>query len=468
VPVPKQPGDEVFAGTLNQFGVLEVEVTKEPGNTMLARIVALVQAAQEDRSRTQRTIDRIEQVYATAVVVIALLVATVPLLWGADPYESVYRALVLMVVASPCAVAISAPAPVLSAIANAARRGVLFKGGRYVEELAAVRVVAFDKTGTLTEGRPRVTDVVPVDGVPVADLLRLAATVEQLSEHPLARAVLEAARERGIEPLPAGDTQVVPGFGVATTVEGHRIWAGSLEFARRQGADAGAAREVAARLSAEGKTVILVGRDDRVIGVIAARDRIRPCAREAVAALKRAGLVPVMLTGDRAEVARAIAAELGIDQVRAELLPDEKMAAVGELAAQMGPVAMVGDGVNDAPALARARVGIAMGAAGTDVALETADVVLVSDEIDKLPFVFELARRATRTIWQNITFALSVIAVLVALTLLGRIELAVGVMGHEGSTVLAMANGLRLLGVRPRLPGGQVRAAARSTERQAA
>ncbi|HEY8414682.1 MAG TPA: heavy metal translocating P-type ATPase [Thermaerobacter sp.] len=470
VPVPKQAGDEVFAGTLNQFGVLEVEVTREPGDTMLARIVALVQAAQEDRSRTQRLVDRIEQVYATAVVVIALLAAGIPLLLGADPYQSVYRALVLMVVASPCAVAMSAPAPVLSAIANAARRGVLFKGGRYVEELSAVRVVAFDKTGTLTEGRPRVTDVVPLDGVPEDEVLRLAATAEQLSEHPLARAVLEAARERGIQPLPAGDTQVVPGLGVAATAAGHRVWAGSAEFARRQGAAAEAALQAAERLGAEGKTVILVGRDDRVVGVIAARDRIRPGAREAVAALKQAGLVPVMLTGDRAEVARAIAAELGIDEVRAELLPDRKMAAVDELAVQLGPVAMVGDGVNDAPALARARVGIAMGAAGTDVALETADVVLVSDEIDKLPFVFELSRRATRTVWQNLSFALGVIAVLVTLTLLGRIDLAAGVMGHEGSTVLVMANGLRLLGARPATPWGgrRVRAAARPREREAA
>ncbi|PZN07928.1 MAG: heavy metal translocating P-type ATPase, partial [Bacillota bacterium] len=322
----------------------------------------------------------------------------------------------------------------------------------------------------LTEGRPRVPDGVPRDGVPEDEVLRLAATAEQLSEHPLARAVLEAARERGIQPLPAGDTQVVPGLGVAATAAGHRVWAGSAEFARRQGAAAEAALQAAERLGAEGKTVILVGRDDRVLGVIAARDRIRPGVRGAVAALKQAGLIPVMLTGDRAEVARAIAAELGIEEVRAELLPDRKMAAVDELAAQLGPVAMVGDGVNDAPALARARVGIAMGAAGTDVALETADVVLVSDEVDKLPFVFELSRRAARTVWQNLAFALGVIAVLVTLTLLGRIDLATGVMGHEGSTVLVMANGLRLLGARPaeHRSGRRVRAAARPREREAA
>ncbi|QIA26603.1 cadmium-translocating P-type ATPase [Thermaerobacter sp. PB12/4term] len=453
VPVAKGPGDEVFAGTMNQLGGLEVEVTRPATDTMLARIVALVQAAQEDRSRTQRLIDRIEQVYATAVVAVAALAAGLPLLWGADPAQTIYRALVLMVVASPCAVAISAPAPVLSAVANAARRGILLKGGRYVEELASVRVVAFDKTGTLTRGEPRVTDVVPLGGATREAVLQAAATAERLSEHPLARAVLAAAAAEGITPAEAADAQAEPGFGVAARSGLGLAWAGSPEFARRHGADPSAAEPVMERLAREGKTVLLTGVGPNLLGCIAVQDTPRPGAREAVAALRRAGLIPVMLTGDRPEVARVIAAQLGITEVRAGLLPEGKLQAVEELSRTLGPVAMVGDGVNDAPALARARVGIAMGAAGTDVALETADVVLVSDEIEKLPFVFDLARRATRTIWQNLVFALSVIVVLVSLTLVGRLELALGVLGHEGSTVLAMLNGLRMLAVRPATHG---------------
>ena len=448
-PVTKGPGDEVFAGTMNQLGGLEVEVTKPATDTMLARIVALVQAAQEDRSRTQRLIDRIEQIYATAVVGIAALAAGLPLLWGADPRETIYRALVLMVVASPCAVAISAPAPVLSAVANAARRGVLLKGGRYVEELASVKVVAFDKTGTLTRGQPQVTDVIPLGTADRQAVLRAAATAERLSEHPLARAILAAAAAEGIAPGEAGEAQAEPGFGVAVRTADGTVWAGTAAFAQRHGADPGPAEPLLEQLARQGKTGVLVGVGSNLLGCVALQDTPRPGAREAVAALRRAGLIPVMLTGDRPEVARVIAAQLGITEVRAGLLPEDKLTAVEELARTLGPVAMVGDGVNDAPALARARVGIAMGAAGTDVALETADVVLVSDEIEKLPFVFDLARRATRTIWQNLTFALGVIAVLVSLTLAGRLELALGVLGHEGSTVLAMLNGLRMLAVRP-------------------
>lgn len=449
VPVAKGPGDEVFAGTMNQLGALEIEVTKPAGDTMLARIVALVQAAQEDRSRTQRVIDRIEQVYATAVVGIAALAATLPLLWGAEPQQAIYRALVLMVVASPCAVAISAPAPVLAAVANAARRGVLLKGGRYVEELAAVKVVAFDKTGTLTLGRPRVTDVVPLGDADRRAVLEAAALAERLSEHPLARAVLEAAAAEGIRPHDADEVRAEPGYGVAARAGGRVTWAGNGDFARRHGADPGAAQAVVDELARQGKTVLFVGVGSRLLGCIAVQDVPRPGAREAVAALRRLGLIPVMLTGDRPEVATVIARQVGITEVRAGLLPEAKLRAVEELSRTLGPVAMVGDGVNDAPALARARVGIAMGAAGTDVALETADVVLVSDEIEKLPFVFDLARRATRTIWQNLAFALGVIAALVTWTLAGRLELALGVLGHEGSTVLAMLNGLRMLAVRP-------------------
>jgi Cd2+/Zn2+-exporting ATPase len=362
----------------------------------------------------------------------------------------------LLVVASPCALVISTPASILSAIAAGARHGVLFKGGAHIESLARVRVVAFDKTGTLTVGRPRVTDILPhaQPGVPATsadELLALAAAVESRSEHPLARAIVAAAQERGLALVAAADLQAVPGKGVTAGVDGVHLHIGTLDHLRDQGVTLPPAEgDLAASLEAQGKTVVFVG-TDRLLGAIAVADTVRPEAAAAVAALKALGIQKVvMLTGDNRRAAQAIGAAAGVDEVRSELLPEEKVAAVKALLAEHGSVAMVGDGVNDAPALATATVGIAMGAGGTDVALETADVVLMASDLAKLPYALGLGRRAMTVVRQNLTFALAVIVTLIASALLNIVSLPLGVVGHEGSTVIVVLNGLRLLGYRHR------------------
>ncbi len=452
LPVEKRPGAQVFAGTINQHGVLEVRVTRPPEDTTLAKIIRMVEEAQTRRAPTQRIIDRIEQPYAIGVIALTALAAVVPVvLWGQPFDTSFYRAMTLMVAASPCAVVIATPAAVLSAIGAGARRGVLFKGGVYVETLAAADVVALDKTGTLTEGRPRVTDVIPLNHLAEDELLQLAASVERLSEHPLAEPIIQAARRRGLELLDdIQDVQAVPGQGLVARVNGRRFWIGNERLLRNEGNGLVAAvRDRVAELEAEGKTVVFLGAEEP-LGMLAVVDTLRPDARQAVEELHRLDIRrTVMLTGDNHRVARAIAARAGVDGFQAELLPEDKVTAVRDLQRGGARVIMVGDGVNDAPALATAQVGVAMGAAGTDVALETADVVLMSDDLPMLPYAIRLSREARRVIMQSLGLALGVILVLVAAALTDRISLSAGVIGHEGSTVLAILNGLRLLAVRP-------------------
>ncbi len=458
VPVAKGPGDEVFAGSINGRGALRVRMTRRSEESTLAKIIRIVEEARAQKSATQRFTDAFEGRYAVGIMLFAALVAVVPPLafgqgWGA----SFYRAMVLLVVASPCALVISTPASTLSALANAARRGVLFKGAAHLEQAGAVKVVAFDKTGTLTAGRPRLTDLIPLPGVSEDDLLGAAAAAERLSEHPLAAAVVDAAVARGLPLRDADSLEALTGRGVRASVAGRALLVGNEALFADFGLPLDpAAVAAAARLRADGKTVMFVGAPQeaggRTLGLIAVADVVRPVAREVVAALKRLGVVKtVMLTGDNERAARAIARQAGIDEVRAGLLPEQKLAAIEGLMAQYGAVAMVGDGVNDAPALATATVGVAMGAAGTDVALETADVVLMADDLTKLPYAIELSRRTRRIIRQNLTFALGVIAVLVGFALAGEVPLPVGVVGHEGSTIVVVANGLRLLagGARP-------------------
>jgi len=446
IPIDKSVGDEVFGGTLNQNGTLEVSVTKTAEDTVIAKIIRMVEEAQSEEAPTQRTIDTIEQYYAAAVVAVTVLAAVIPPLFGQAWSDSVYRAITLMVVASPCAVAMAVPAPVVAAIANGARSGILFKGGIHIENMAELKAVAFDKTGTLTEGTPRVTDVVPVSGTGEEELLSLAAAIESRSEHLLAKAIVAHAKERGVSPPPAEQAEAVPGQGIVAGIGGKTFWAGNRRLVAAMLADP--PREIlrrAERLEEEGKTVMFVG-GDRLLGIIAVIDRLRPGAAEALRSLKESGVQRiVMLTGDNHRAAAAIAAQAGVDEVHSQLLPNEKVALIEALRRTYGSVAMVGDGVNDAPALARATLGIAMGAAGTDVALETADVVLMSNDLGKLAYALKLSRRAKRIIWQNIIFALGVIAVLVATVLTSGIVLAAGVVGHEGSTLLVIANSLRLL-----------------------
>lgn len=450
IPVEKVVGSRVFAGTVNQHGALEVRVDKKASDTTLAKIIRLVEEAQEQRAPTQRFLDTFEQYYALAVIAAVTLMIVIPTLLLGRPFQpTFYKGMVLLVVASPCALVISTPASILSAIANAARRGILFKGGVHLENAAALRVIAFDKTGTLTYGRPEVTNVIAFNGHHEDELLALSAAAESRSEHPLAQAVVEAAQVRGLALPPVSDFQAFPGMGVRARVDGSEVLIGSPRLMEQNGLTS--QEEIAAKvaqLEAEGKTVLLV-HNHAYVGAIAVADRVRPEATQAIAALKRAGIQRiVMLTGDNERVAQAIARQTGVDEFYAALMPEDKARILRTLNERYGAVAMVGDGVNDAPALAAATMGIAMGAAGTDVALETADVVLMADDLSKLPYVIELSRRARRVVWQNIAFSLAVIVMLVlgAFGVFGpQLPLPLGVVGHEGSTVLVVFNGLRLL-----------------------
>ncbi len=470
MPVEKRVGLRVFAGTLNGQGALDVRVTTAVGDSTLARIVQVVRDAREQKAQSQDFTDRvIGQYYAYAVVGITLLAIAIPLLFlGWDVPTTLYRAFTLMVVASPCALVISIPAALLSALASAARGGVLFKGGRHLEAAARVKVVAFDKTGTLTTGRPGVVALIPVGGPgrlpdnlpclacyprPHDDelgdltpeqfrLLAVAAAIEHASEHPLARAIVKSAEEREV-PIPeADDFEAQTGAGATATVCGRTLRIGRPALFGQLTPDI--AIEIHAQ-EIQGRTVVVIG-DDEPWGLIAIADTVRPEAATAVAQLKAAGVEHVvLLTGDNTNVAHALGNALGVDEIRAELLPHQKVEAIKDLQQRYGPVAMVGDGVNDAPALATAALGVAMGAAGTDVALESADVLLMGDDLARLPAALNLARRARKIIRQNLAFAFAVMATLMVLAIVGNIALPLGVVGHEGSTLLVVANGLRLL-----------------------
>lgn len=449
VPITKTEGDRVFAGTINGGGALEVRVTHPAGASALARMVALVEEAQARKAETQRMLDRFEQPYVGGVLVMTAVAVALPTALLGEAFDpAFYRAMTLMVAASPCALIISTPAAVLSAIAASARSGVLFKGGAAVEAVAAVKVVAFDKTGTLTAGETALTDLVPISGL-ADDMLARAASVQALSEHHLARATVHAAEAKGLEVLPADQFEAIAGRGVRAIVEGRHIAVGNPAFfVDELGSDFEAARREVERLRGEAKTAVIVVDDGQVLGVIAFADTLRPSAREVVARLRRLGLRVVMLTGDNAGVAEVIGREAGVDEVHADLLPEAKVNLVRELEARYGPAAMIGDGVNDAPALAGASVGVAMGAVGTDVALETADVVLMADDLGKIPYMIGLGRRTRRTLIANFAIALGAIVVMVGTILTAGLPLPLAVIGHEGSTVLVSLNGLRLLGMR--------------------
>ncbi|WP_069736368.1 heavy metal translocating P-type ATPase [Streptomyces sp. EN27] len=446
LPVAKQPGDEVFAGTVNGTGALRVRVERDPADSVIARIVKMVQEASETKAPTQLFIEKIEQRYSIGMVIATLAVFGVPLAFG-DPLQSaLLRAMTFMIVASPCAVVLSTMPPLLSAIANAGRHGVLAKSAVVMERLGQIDTVALDKTGTLTEGTPRVTDITPLPGTGLDEsaLLRLAASAEHASEHPLARAIVRAADEQGLAPAEATGFTSAPGAGVVATVGGHRIRVGSPAHLGPVGGDG--LDGVVRSLEDDGRTAVLVLRDDALVGVLGIADRLRTDARATVAALTElTGRPPALLTGDNERAARLLAAEVGITDVRAGLLPQDKVAAVREWEAEGRRVLVVGDGVNDAPALAAAHTGIAMGRAGSDLALETADAVVVRDELATVPAVVALSRTARRLVVQNLVIAGVFITVLVAWDLIGTLPLPLGVAGHEGSTVIVGLNGLRLL-----------------------
>jgi Cd2+/Zn2+-exporting ATPase len=453
VPVTKVTGDKVFAGTLNQQGSLELIATRIAANSALARIVALVQEAQEKKSRAEELAEVAGRYYTVVVMVAATLMLLLPpLLLHHEWRASLYRAMTLLVVASPCALVIATPATILSAIANAARNGILFKGGAFLESLGRVRLVALDKTGTVTHGRFEVTDVVAVAGASERDLLAWAASAEKRSPHPLAQAVVREAEARGVTVTPAESLTNQLGKGLVAVAGGTRIEVGTPELFAALGMPAPEpAIALVKRFAAEAKTPMIVHRGE-AWGVIAAADRVRANAAAAVRALRAAGIQrTALLSGDSVPTVRAIGEEAGIDELHGELLPEDKVRVIGELEQRHGAAAMVGDGVNDAPALARATVGIAMGSIGSDAAMESADVVLMGDDLTALPYAISLAQRARRVVVQNLVIACGVMAVLVTWVFLGQhtpfgaLKLPVAVSGHEGSTVVVILNGLRLL-----------------------
>jgi cation-transporting P-type ATPase J len=445
LPVAKLPGDEVFAGTLNGAGALRVRVGRPAADSVVARIVALVERASETKAPRQLFIEKVEQRYSVGVVVATLLVFFVPLGLGEELRAALPRAMTFMIVASPCAVVLATMPPLLSAIANAARHGVLVKSAVVMEQLGVVDRVAFDKTGTLTAGTPRLAEIrlLPASGLDEERVLRLAAGAEHRSEHPVGRAVMAAAAERGIRTGRAVEFASTPGRGVTAAIEGRMVQVGNP--ARLTDGDAEAGKAVA-ELEEAGHTAVLVVVDGAAVAALGMADRVRAGASDTVARVRElTGAAPALLTGDNARAARRLAMEVGIEDVRAGLLPHDKVAAVRELEGAGHRALMVGDGVNDAPALAAAHLGMAMGRTGSDLALETADAVVVRDELTAVPAVMALSRRARRLVTANLVIAGAFIAVLTVWDLVGHLPLPLGVAGHEGSTVIIGLNGLRLL-----------------------
>lgn len=443
MPVDKAIGDVVFAGTLNKQGILDVKATKAAAQTTLSRIIKMVEEAQDSKAPTERFLERFEQAYAKLIIFATLLFIFVPPLLGLSDFESnFYRAMVLMTVASPCALVISVPSAFISAIASSARGGVLFKGGAYLEQMAQIKAIAFDKTGTLTMGRPQVTDVHSAEGISDERLVQITASVEARSEHPLAKAILDYAQEHQIETQAVDDFNALAGQGIIAQLDGSEIQVGRISNLRVHEELPANLAEIHSQLESEGKTVIGVVQDAHWLGIIAMADELRLESADMVKRLQDSGIKVVMLTGDNERVAHSIASKVGITEVRAGLMPEDKADAVKALKAKYGAVAMVGDGVNDAPALALADIGIAMGAAGTDVALETADVVLMGDKIERISYAIELSHKVRRVVWQNIIFSLTVIVILILGVFAINLSLPFGVLGHEGSTVIVVLNGL--------------------------
>jgi Cd2+/Zn2+-exporting ATPase len=443
-PVPKAVGSPVYAGTMNVDGAIDVKVTAHAHDTTLNKIISMVEEAEERRAPVERFIDRFARYYTPVVLLAAVLVATVPpLLLGADGEAWFYRALMLLVIACPCALAISVPVAVVSAVSAAAKQGILIKGGAYLEQMSDVDVVAFDKTGTLTSGDPRLVDIRPIEGWTRDEVLALAAGVEEGSEHHLAQAVLTSAKEGKVKPLAIEGFKALPGKGVTARLSegGHEVMLGNPGWAREQGIDLDEGE--LSRLAARGHTVVIVGHDGKVVGMLAFSDTLRPFARESVAALE--GLRTMLLSGDSKAAAKAIGAEVGVTEVFAPLLPEEKVDMVSMLRAQGHKVAMVGDGVNDAPSLAEADVGIAMGAVGSDVAMDTADVVLLRDDISLVPMARQLSERAMGVIRQNITLAITIKLSIAVLVFMGLATLWMAVaIGDMGASLVVILNALRL------------------------
>jgi len=446
VPVFKDPDSEVFAGTINQYGALVIKVTREYKNTTLQRIITMVEEAQSERAPSQQLIDRFARYYTPAVIVLAIMIAVMPPLLMNQPWDHwIYMALAVLLVACPCALVISTPVSIVSAIGNAARQGVLIKGGSYLEELGNLSVIAFDKTGTLTEGKLEVVDLISLSDTGVDELLAVAAGIENRSEHPLASGIVSKAKSTAINIPPVSDFQAVPGKGASGIINKQRYYIGNLRYFESLNFDTRNHMEQIAGLQNEGKTVVLTGNQSNITGIISLMDKLRPDIAYVTAALRKAGIKQIiMLTGDNRQVAETTAINSGLDNYYAELLPDDKLKVIEQLLAE-NRVAMVGDGINDAPALARATVGIAMGTAGTDVALETADIALMSDDLSRLPFAIRLSRQTLRIIKQNIAFSLLFKTAILLMIIPGLLTMWLAVVGDVGTSILVTLNGMRLL-----------------------
>ncbi|MEH2326605.1 MAG: heavy metal translocating P-type ATPase [Nostoc sp.] len=458
LPVEKTVGAEVFAGTLNGYGALQIKVHKPAQSSLIVRVIRLVEQAQTEAPPSQEFTLRFEKGYAKVIVVAGILLATLPpFLWGWDWETTIYRALTFLVVASPCALMAAIMPTLLSGIANGARQGILFKNGAQLEKIGKVRAIAFDKTGTLTTGQVQVFQVISVSKYTQKDVLKTAASVESSSEHPIGKAIVQAAGD--LDWISAVQVQAIPGQGIVGITQEKQVIVGNAVFVQQYVANLPEElREMAQSLEQEGKTVVwvaknptpnpspLAGRGVEVMGVIAIADEVRSQAAATITRLKKLGVEQiVMLTGDNAETAHTVAKAVGIDRVYAQLLPEDKLDVIRRLQQQYQTVAMVGDGINDAPALAQASVGIAMGVSGSDVALETADIVLMADRLEKIAVAMHLGRRSQAIVKQNIVVALGFIILLLVGNFLGNINLPIGVIGHEGSTVLVTLSGLRLL-----------------------
>lgn len=448
IPVQKKSGDNVFAGTLNEEGALEVTVTKLVGDTTIAKIIHLVEDAQAEKAPSQKFVDKFAKYYTPAIIVIAILVAIIPPLLGGDWNAWIYQGLAVLVVGCPCALVVSTPVAIVTAIGNAARQGVLIKGGIHLEETGRLDVIAFDKTGTLTKGYPEVTDFIVGKEIAQEQLLSAIAAVESMSQHPLAKAVVDYAHQHGAQKVAVSNFQSVTGKGAYAEIDGMTTYIGSLSWAQELSSLPEDILQQAASLQRQGKSVMAIVTGTDFSGLLAVADPIRAESRDVLEQLKSIGIRhTVMLTGDHQVTAEAIAAELGVTDVRAGLMPEDKLTAIKRLSDEYGRVAMVGDGINDAPALAAASVGIAMGGAGTDAALETADIALMADDLGKLPYTMKLSRKTLRIIKENIMFALGLKIIALLLIIPGWLTLWIAIFADMGATLLVVLNSLRLLRV---------------------
>ncbi|MCC6954016.1 MAG: cadmium-translocating P-type ATPase [Deltaproteobacteria bacterium] len=446
MPVEKKVGDGVYAGTINEDGAIEVVTSKTASQSKISQIIKLVQEAQSRRAPSEQWVEKFAQYYTPAIMLLAVLVALVPPLLGGEWEKWIYEALVLLVIACPCALVLSTPVSIVAALAAAAKRGVLIKGGVFVELPSQLRVLALDKTGTLTKGRPAVEEIVPLSGHSEEELLTIATAIELRSEHPLAKSIVQYSQGRGIKAAPVENYQAIKGKGASATLNGQAVWIGSHRYLEERGDETPEMHATLETLSAGGRSVVVIGEEGHVCGFIALADEVREDSRIAIKELKKAGIERiVMLTGDNLPTANAIAAATGVDEVRAELLPEDKVKAIEELVAKYQNVGMVGDGVNDAPALARSTMGIAMGVMGSDAALETADVALMQDDLRALPWLIEHSRRTLKVIRQNIFASIGVKVVFLGLTFLGTASLWAAIVADMGVSLAVVANALRLL-----------------------